>query len=336
MKNNLEIKSIIRKTPFMSALIRISRDALKLSFDLFKIMVPIIIAVKILQELDWIKYIAIPLAPVMKLVGLPGEMGLVWATAILNNLYGALVVLLSFVKDTPISTAQATVLCTMMLVAHTLPIELKIAQASGPRLLFQALSRLGSAIVFGWLLHVFYSGLDLLQSPANILLTQEAADVSHKQTIYSWACREVQNLLFIFIIILALFVFMQVLNKLKIIDFMNRVLGPFLKIMGIGPKASAIAMIGLTLGVSFGGGLIIHEARSGQIDKRDVFFSLTLMGLSHSLIEDTILMVMIGGHLSGILCARVLLSISAVALLVKVSAYLPTDFCERFLWGDPK
>ena len=324
------------KKEIIEPLIQIFRDPLRLSLDLFKIMVPIIIAVKICQELDMIKYLAVPLAPVMWLVGLPRELGLVWATAILNNLYGAIVVLLSLVKDTPITAAQATVLCTMMLVAHTLPIELKIAQASGPRLLFQAVSRLGSAILFGWLLHIFYSYFGLLQGPANILLKQEAENLTHRQPLFTWAYQEIQNLVYIFFIILGLFVFMKILTKLKIVDFLNRALGPFLKLIGIGPKASAIAMIGLTLGISFGGGLIIHAARSGQIDKKDVFFTLTLMGLSHSLIEDTILMVMVGGDLTGLLFARLFLSTLAVALLVKISLSLPLKFCEKFLWGDPK
>ena len=123
----------IKQIPLVNASIQTFYDALKSSFVLFRIMVPIIILVKILQELDVIKYLAIPLAPIMKFVGLPGELGLVWATAILNNLYGAMVVLLSLVRDAPITAAQATVLCTMMLVAHTLPIELKIAQASTTR-----------------------------------------------------------------------------------------------------------------------------------------------------------------------------------------------------------
>ncbi len=48
-----------------------------------------------------------------------------------------------------------------------------------------------------------------------------------------------------------------------------------------------------------------------------MFFSLTLMGLCHSLIEDTMLMVMIGAHLSGILWARLVFAILAVALVVK-------------------
>ncbi|MFC1533203.1 nucleoside recognition domain-containing protein [Thermodesulfobacteriota bacterium] len=320
----------------VGALVQIFRDAFKLSLELFKIMVPVIILVKILQEFDLIKYLAIALSPVMTVVGLPGEMGLVWATAIFNNLYGAIIVLLSLVDDTPITAAQATVLCSMMLVAHSLPVELRIAQASGPRLIFQAVSRMGSAMFLGWFLHIFYSYFALFQKPVTILLKPDVYAALHNKNLYSWAVGEVRNLLSIFLVILGLLLIMRILNKLRIIDFLNRVLRPVLKVMGIGPKASTIAVIGLTLGISYGGGLIIHEARSGHIDKKDVFFSLTLMGLSHSLIEDTLFMVMAGGHLSGLLYVRLIISLLIVVFIVKVSDHLSASFCDRFLWGDPK
>ncbi|GAF92804.1 unnamed protein product, partial [marine sediment metagenome] len=290
---------------YFNALMWLFRDALKVSFDLFKIMVPVIIVVKILQELDLIRYLAIPLGPVMNVVGLPGEMGLVWATAMLSNIYSSIIVLLSLVKDVPITTAQATILGTMILVAHNLPIELKIAQKSGPRLIFQAISRLGSAFLLGWFLKIVYSWFDLLQQPANILLTPKPENALNNESLTSWATGEVQKLFFIFLIILGLFFLLRMLEKLKIVDVINKILRPILKLMGIGPKASAITVIGNTMGIAYGGGLIINEARLGHIDKKDVFYSLTLMGLSHSLIEDTLLMVMIGGHLSGLLCARV-------------------------------
>jgi hypothetical protein len=323
-------------TSSSNALILLFRDALKLSFDLFKIIVPVVIAVKVLQEFDLIRYLAIPLNPFMRVVGLPAEMGLVWATAMLNNLYSAIIVLLSLVKDTPITTAQATVLCTIMLVAHTLPIELKIAQTSGPRLMFQAIFRLGSALLLGWLLHVFYSCSGLLHQPINILFKPNLESSPQNEPWSAWAAGEAQNLLFIFFIILGLFLLMHVLKKLRIIDAMNRLLRPVLKLMGIGPRASAVTVIGLTLGISYGGGLIIHEARTGLIPKKDVFYSLTFMGLSHALVEDTLLMFMVGGHLSGLLLARLAFTLVAVTLIVKVSARLPETFGNKFLWGDPR
>ena len=56
---------------------------------LFKILVPISILVKVLQETGGIAYVSAFFDPLMQLMGLPGEMGIVWASAIFGNLYGS-------------------------------------------------------------------------------------------------------------------------------------------------------------------------------------------------------------------------------------------------------
>lgn len=312
------------------------RDALSVSYTLFRIMIPVLILVKLLKELGLIKYLSIPLEPVMGMVGLPAEMGLVWATAMLNNIYSSIVVLLTLLDDAPLTTAQATVLGTMILVAHSLPVELKIAQKSGPRLIFQGVVRIGSALLVGWILHLIYSGFGFHQGPAQILLSPETGAASQEESLLSWAVEQGKNLVSIFGIIVGLLLFMRILERLRITEVMDRVLRPLLRLMGIGSKASAIAIFGVTLGITYGGGLIIREARSGQIDKRDVFYALTLMGLMHSIFEDTMLMVLVGGHLSGLLWARACLGISVVSLLVRLSARLSASFCDRWLWGEPR
>ena len=129
---------------------------------------------------------------------------------------------------------------------------------------------------------------------------------------------------------------MRILKKLRIIDLLSHILHPVMKILGIGTKASIIAIIGLTMGIGYGGGFIIHEARSGTIGKQDVFFSLSLMGICHSLIEDTLLMFMIGGHYSGILIARLLFALFVVTILVRISKLIPETFSDRFFWGEPR
>jgi hypothetical protein len=311
------------------------RESLSVSYTLFRVMIPVLIVVKALKELGLIKYLAVPLEPVMSVVGLPAEMGLVWATAMLNNIYSSMVVLLTLVDDHPITTAQATVLGTMILVAHSLPVELKIAQKSGPRLLFQGFTRIAAALLAGWALHLVYSTTGLLQGPVEILLSPGAGAASENETIPAWALAQARNLASIFGIIVGLLLLMRILERFRVTEIMDRLLRPLLRLMGIGPKASTIAIIGVTLGISYGGGLIIREARSGRIDKKDVFSSLTLMGLIHSLFEDTMLMVMVGGHLSGLLLARALLAVSVVALLVRLSRRLPASFCDRWLWGEP-
>ena len=119
-------------------------ETVQISLTLFRIMIPIIIAVKILQEFGAIAAVGKVLSPVMRIVGLPGSMGLVWATAILSNIYTGIIVFVSVSANESLTVAQTTVLATMMLVAHNLPIELRIAQKAGARLRFMGLLRMGA------------------------------------------------------------------------------------------------------------------------------------------------------------------------------------------------
>ena len=301
------------------------------SKELFKIMVPVLIGVKILQETGLVEYAAWPLRPLMAIVGLPPEMGLAWATALLNNMYGGAAVFFALLGEHPMTQAQATVLCTMMLVAHTLPVELAIARKSGPKLPFQLLTRFFGALTLGWLLHTCYDTFGLLQNPVTPLAMPHPGD----QSIRLWATGLAQTLLSIFCIIFALLVVMRILQRIGVLRVINTLLRPALRFMGIGDTASAITIVGLTLGISYGGGLIINEARAGTTTPRDIFFSLTFMGLCHSLIEDTLLMVVVGGHFSGIFWARLAFALGAMTILVRVTALLPAAFCERHLWGRP-
>ena len=166
-----------------SALPRAARavvvDAARICLDLFKIMVPILIAVKILKELGWITYLAKPLAPLMGLVGLPPECGLTWATAIANNLYAALAVHAALVPDmAPLTVAQATVIATMMLIAHNLFVEGAIANRCGVGFWGQAALRLAGGLVCGMLLNGVFGALGLFAGPAPLLFVPTADNAS--------------------------------------------------------------------------------------------------------------------------------------------------------------
>ncbi len=306
------------------------REALQICWKLFRIMIPVMVLVKILVELGWVAYLAMPLRPAMALVGLPAEMGLVWATAMLDSYYSSIVVLLSLSETIPLSVAQMTVLGTMILICHGLPVEVKIAQASGNRFLFQFLIRLVCAFSLGFLLHQIYSAGNWLQDPNTIFWQQEGLK---DPSLLGWALDQARNLLAIFGIILLLVTLMRILKFLRVIDLFNWLLTPLLRILNIGKEAGTLTIIGMTLGLSYGGGLIIHEAKSGRAEPRDVFASVTMMGLAHGLIEDTIVLAMLGAHLSGILLARILFALLAVALLMRLVPRLSPGIVHRFFYS---
>jgi spore maturation protein SpmB len=111
---------------------------------------------------------------------------------------------------------------------------------------------------------------------------------------------------------------MSVLKKIGIIEKLNNLLEPVLKFLGMSKKAAPLTIIGLTLGISYGGGLIIKETKEKMLSKKDAFLSVSMMGLSHSLIEDTLLMVAIGASLIGILFARICFTIIIMIILIQI------------------
>lgn len=319
-----ETPSLARSVP--QKLVRLLREAVKTSCDLFKILVPIMIVTRILTDLGVVAHLGRALGPIMHVVGLPGSMGLVWATAMVTSIYGAMVVFASLFVSEPLTVAQVTVLGTMILVAHGLPIELRIAQKAGPRFRVMAPLRILGAIAVGWALARIYHATDYLQGRNEALWNPAVHDPSWR----TWAVDQARNLVWIFLIILALLFLMKVLRRLGITAFLTRILEPVLRLLGMRREAAPVTIIGMTLGLSYGGGLIIQEARSGKLTPRDVFFSLALMGLCHSLIEDTLLVMVLGANLTGILLARLLFALLVVFVLVRALSNVSEERFERW------
>ena len=110
-----------------SELLQIFKKTSNTWLILLKIMIPISIIIKILVEFGLINIIAEILSPLMGIVGLPGEFGIVWATALTTNIYGSLLVFFSLSAENIYSISQVTVLSSIILIAHAFPIELRIA-----------------------------------------------------------------------------------------------------------------------------------------------------------------------------------------------------------------
>ena len=302
------------------------KEAGSTTFTLLKIMIPISIIVKILAYYGIIEVIGEYLSPVMNVIGLPGEFGLVWATAMITNIYGSLVVFFNLSLTNVYSVAQVTILACMILVAHTLPIEARIAQKAGVRLWFTLFFRIFFAFILGLILSIIFTTFGLFESE-NKILWQPGIE---NPTIYQWIIGELRNYLMIFLIILGLLLLMRLLKNTGAIERLNNSLKPGLRLMGMSKDAAPIAIIGTTLGLAYGGGLIIKESKSKILSKKDIFYSLSLMGLTHSIFEDTLLMLAIGASIFGVLFGRVLFTIIVMILLIKIMNHVSKKTFEKY------
>ena len=78
--------------------------------------------------------------------------------------------------------------------------------------------------------------------------------------------------------------------------------------------------------------MIIKEARAGHLSPRDIVLSLSFMALCHSLIEDTLFMVALGGDLSGLLLGRFVFAVVMTAVLARVVHAMTDLQLNRFLF----
>lgn len=99
----------------------------------------------------------------------------------------------------------------------------------------------------------------------------------------------------------------------------------------LGLQLFPMTVIGLSLGILYGGALIIKETEEKKIPKMDVFYAFVLMGLCHSLIEDSLLMISMGANWSMIFIFRMVFALLITFLLVKITKLFPAKQLEKWV-----
>ena len=284
-------------------------------WTLLKVMIPALLIVKALDMLGGVGVFGQALSPIMQLVGLPDDVGIVWATLILTNIYAGMLVFFNLGVSENLTVAQVTVLGVLMLLAHSLPVEGAIAKRMGVSWRVTIALRFCGALVLGFLLHQFYSYFDLLQQPSQLMWQPPA---NPDTSFLGWCIGQVKTMAWIYVIILSLMIILKILRVLGIERLMHALLYPILRMLGIGKAAANVAVIGTVLGLTFGAGLLIKEAESGHLTKRDIFLTIGFLSLCHSVIEDTMLVLLLGADLSGILWARLAFALFTIAILARL------------------
>ena len=302
------------------------------SIKIFKIMIPVSILVKILQETGLIVYIGKALAPLMSVMGLPGEMGLVWASAMLGNIYAGIITYFSI--GISLTSAQITVLSTIILIAHTFPVELAITQKAGVKAGAAFLFRFLLGFAAGVILYYIYNVFNLYETiPTGI---EKIVAISDNASWGGWALGELKNYAIVFCYITGLIIIMDILKRVGIIDKINQWFYPLLKFLGIGKEVIPITVIGMTLGLAYGGGLIINEVQQTQLERRNVCYALMLMSLFHSVIEDSLLMISIGAKVSGVFVFRFLFTLFIIYFFVKITQTWSEKRMQKWFYSGKK
>ena len=311
---------------------KVANDIYLVSFELFKIMIPTLILVKIAEIYGLVAVLTNLFAPIMTMMGLPAEMALAITTTMLTNPYAGIIVLASTTPGIEeLTVAQTTILASFILFTHSVIIEAAISRQAGLSAGATVIIRILAGILFCMLLNSVFSTFELFDQLAILNLPE----MSPTPTLHQWILDQIKGLIFIQIVIIILITFLEILRLIGIEKIIRICLSPFLKILNIGQSASTIVVVGLTLGLGFGGGLMIKDVKKGLVAPRSAVGALIFINLFHSLIEDTTILVLIGPSLFTILVIRGLFVFFLTFLLIKIFNNLPINTYDKFLFSRP-
>ena len=308
---------------------KLFKEIKDVTLPLYKILIPFVFIIKLLEILGIVDIIAKIFAPLMGLIGLPSELGIIWVTAIVINIYAALIVLINIIPGLDISVAEITILTVAMLFAHNLLVESAISRSAGVSFVFTSVYRLVSAFLACWVLNLIYSKFNYLQEPFTTSFTLEAPQPG----LWLWLKDQIFYLFYIFIIVAVLVAVLEFLKAIGIESFLKKILIPPLRFFGISESSMNIIIVGMTIGLQFGGGILIKEVNSGKIDKQSVFLSILMINLVHAVIEDTLLMLAVGGHFSGVIFARIIFSLLISLVMFKIYQSFNLFF-EKYIFNE--
>lgn len=279
---------------------------------LLKIMLPVMVLMRILDEFGFSQMLGDLLGPAMSLFGLPAETGLIWAITLLVGLYAGLGALIATLPTMDFTVAQMSVFASMLLFAHMLPTEQAIAYRAGASFWITSLLRVLAAVIYGYLANFTLTEFELLQQP---LVLEWTPDGFASNSWYDWTIATIQSVIMMFVIIIALFLVLDMFEKIGINVLLTKFLSPLHYLLGIKKELAPITTAGLLMGLAYGGGAIIEYVEKNPISKRDLFLTLSFLSIFHAVIEDTLLFIAFGADVWVILVARGIFSVIFIMIL---------------------
>lgn len=295
-----------------------------------KVMLPVMVIVKLAQELGLIELVGTLIAPAMALIHLPPEAAIIWATTVLIGIYGGIATFSGLAGTLDMTAGQVSALCAMMLFAHGIPVEQSIVRRAGASFIVTTSLRLGTAVVYGalvsWVCHL----TGILTEPVSFKwLRGVDSGASDAAGYLGWIGSTAFSLGLTFVVIVGLVLVLDVLDRLGVTRRFTSAMMPLLHVSGLNAQVAPVTTVGVLLGLTYGGALIIEESTKQDFSARTRLLALTWLSLSHSLIEDTLLLMALGANIWVVLVGRVIVTMLIVMALARLTRQTSSTLAPR-------
>jgi hypothetical protein len=295
------------------------QKSIRVSWTILVIMIPVSLAMTILQYTGVLKYLSWILSPVMKIVSLPAEASFALIMGALINIYAGIAVMGTLNLD----AWSINIIAVMMLICHNLVTESAVQSRTGVSGFKMTLFRIIAAVGMGFCVSLLLPAEFKNAGPGftAVLSSQEQPLAG---ILLVWFRQTSVLTLKVICIIAAINLLLDLMRFYHAFDPVISWLRPITFLNGLPRQASFMWIAGILFGLAYGSGVLIAEARTGSVDKDSLVRLNLSLGISHALVEDTLLFVAIGASFFWVLVPRMV----AAALLVWIYAITASFFLK--------
>jgi spore maturation protein SpmB len=297
LQTNLIKKS---KETFIRAFRAALPQGMKTSVWLLKLTVPVAFGVFLLDYFGALPLIARYTEPFFALLGLSGKASIILITSIFTNIYSVIAVMATL--DMPVR--EGLILANMCLIAHALIVESGIQQKTGSSALRMVMVRLSASFLAAWLLNLLLPDMEgTIRAGATIAREGFCPD------FLVWLKSIGITSLKIVVLVNLLLIMQKLLHELGVLEWLVKPFRPLLVVMGLPRSTGFLWVVAYTLGLSYGGAVMISQSSEGKLARREADLLNHHIAVSHSQFEDTLLFAAMGFSIPWLIFPRFILAI---------------------------
>jgi hypothetical protein len=288
------------------------RNGLKRGWSAFlwmmKIIIPISFLTAVLAWTGWLGRLDFLLAPLMGFMGLPAMAALPIVIGGLTGIYGGIAAMAVL----PFTVAEMTLLANFLLICHNLIQEGVVQAKSGLNPAKATLFRIAAAVVTVYAMTFFIKTDPSAAAQAGAL---GASTQAFQLMVADWGISMLNLTAKIFLIIMTILTLLEIAKSMGWIMPIVKALSPFLRILGLSEKVGILWMTAVVFGLTYGGAVIVEEARQGHISKGELEELQLSIGINHSMVEDPFLFLTFGISAFWLWVPRLITAMAATRLL---------------------
>ncbi|WP_180954669.1 nucleoside recognition domain-containing protein [Bacillus sp. V5-8f] len=281
---------------------------LNTTWTLGKVIFPITLIISVLQYTPVLDWVINMVAPLMGLLGLPGDAAIPLVLGNFLNLYAGIAGILTL----ELSVKEVFIIAIMLSFSHNMLIESGVALKVGVKLWIILLVRIGLAIISAIIINLVWNGGS--ETAQYGFISSATPELEGLGAILLYGLQKAAfGIVQLAIIVVPLMVVIQIMKDLKWLDAFSRWLAPFTRFLGMKPNASMTLVAGLTIGLAYGAGVMIQAVKEDNVSKRDITLAFIFLVSCHAVVEDTLIFVPLGIPVLPLLLIRL-----SVALLLTI------------------